>query len=297
MPAQQALKRVRLQTGGARCPLPGRHATRRPAPPRAQDADDDDDGAGQDKGHRCGLTNDDLNRKWSKPDPKLHPSIYHTKGLLEYLTRVLRHPPFVFIDFHGHSRKKNVFAYGCSRADSWSASDRAQPDNAADYTVLPQLMSLVAPAFSLSSCSYRVERARESTARVTVWRELGVSRAYTLEASYCGCDQGPYQSELLPRCSGTLVVFLCEALTEDRPRATQGFQLSSAHLREVGANLCQALASLPEETERQGRLQQQDQQGQQGQQGQQAGIKLSPLSVVARLGANVVPAGVPATAS
>lgn len=60
--------------------------------------------------------------------------------------------------------------------------------------VLPQLLSLVAPAFSLSSCSYRVERGRESTARVTVWRELSVRRAYTLEASYCGCDQGPYQA-------------------------------------------------------------------------------------------------------
>ncbi|KAE8752500.1 hypothetical protein FOCC_FOCC000622 [Frankliniella occidentalis] len=230
--------------------------------------------------HRCGLTNDDLNRKWSKPDPKLHPSIYHTKGLLEYLTRVQRRPPFVFIDFHGHSRKKNIFVYGCSRADSWSTADRAQPDNPAEYAVLPQLMSLVAPAFSLSSCSYRVERAREATARVTVWRELGVNRAYTLEASYCGCDQGPYQ----------------------------GYQLSSAHLREVGANLCQALASLPEETERQRRLQQ----GQGGlQQGQGGGmtpaqgpaavvptmVKLSPLSVVARLGANAVPAGVPASAS
>lgn len=63
--------------------------------------------------------------------------------------------------------------------------------------VLPQLLSLVAPAFSLSSCSYRVERGRESTARVTVWRELGVSRAYTLEASYCGCDQGPYQASIV----------------------------------------------------------------------------------------------------
>lgn len=59
--------------------------------------------------------------------------------------------------------------------------------------MLPQLLSLVAPAFSLSSCSFRVERGRESTARVTVWRELAVNRAYTLEASYCGCDQGPYQ--------------------------------------------------------------------------------------------------------
>lgn len=29
--------------------------------------------------HRCGLTNEDLNRKWSAPDPKLHPEIFHAR--------------------------------------------------------------------------------------------------------------------------------------------------------------------------------------------------------------------------
>lgn len=29
--------------------------------------------------HRCGLTNEDLNRRWSQPSPVLHPVIYHTK--------------------------------------------------------------------------------------------------------------------------------------------------------------------------------------------------------------------------
>ena len=28
---------------------------------------------------------------------------------------------------------------------------------------------------------------------MVVWRELQVQRSYTLETSYCGCDQGPYQ--------------------------------------------------------------------------------------------------------
>jgi len=38
-----------------------------------------------------------------------------------------------------------------------------------------------------------VEKAKESTARVVVWRQLGVARSYTMESSYCGCDQGPYR--------------------------------------------------------------------------------------------------------
>jgi hypothetical protein len=29
--------------------------------------------------HRCGLTNEDLNRRWSHPNQHLHPVIYHTK--------------------------------------------------------------------------------------------------------------------------------------------------------------------------------------------------------------------------
>lgn len=45
----------------------------------------------------------------------------------------------------------------------------------------------------MSSCSFVVEKSRASTARVVVWREVGVSRSYTMESSYCGCNQGPYK--------------------------------------------------------------------------------------------------------
>ena len=48
------------------------------------------------------------------------------------------------------------------------------------------------PAFSFSSCKFRVERSREATARVAVWRDFKIKRSYTMESSYCGCDQGIY---------------------------------------------------------------------------------------------------------
>uniref|UniRef100_A0A8C4Q5P4 Peptidase M14 domain-containing protein n=1 Tax=Eptatretus burgeri TaxID=7764 RepID=A0A8C4Q5P4_EPTBU len=63
--------------------------------------------------YRCSLSGDDLNRQWNNPSLILHPIIYHTKGLLQYLSN-LHHTPLVFCDFHGHSRKKNIFLYGCS---------------------------------------------------------------------------------------------------------------------------------------------------------------------------------------
>lgn len=58
---------------------------------------------------------------------------------------------------------------------------------------LPKILDKLAPAFTMSSCSFLVEKSRASTARVVVWREMGVSRSYTMESSYCGCSQGPYQ--------------------------------------------------------------------------------------------------------
>jgi len=59
--------------------------------------------------------------------------------------------------------------------------------------MLPKLLQQSAPAFSLGSCSFVVEKYKESTARVVIWRQLGVIRSYTMESSYCGCDQGPYK--------------------------------------------------------------------------------------------------------
>ncbi|XP_051876222.1 cytosolic carboxypeptidase 1 isoform X7 [Pristis pectinata] len=46
--------------------------------------------------HRCSLSGEDLNRQWSNPHPELHPTIYHTKGLLQYLASI-QHTPLVFL--------------------------------------------------------------------------------------------------------------------------------------------------------------------------------------------------------
>ncbi|XP_069685822.1 cytosolic carboxypeptidase 1-like isoform X2 [Periplaneta americana] len=170
--------------------------------------------------HRCGLSNEDLNRRWSRPDPNLHPVIYHTKGLLEYCVRVLKKSPFVFCDYHGHSRRKNVFLYGCSKADSWCPTDRADPDNPHQYLLLPHLMAGSCSAFALQSCNFQVERGRESTARVTVWREFDIKKSYTMETSYCGCDQGKYE----------------------------GHHVDTVRLKEVGEQFCCALSVLHDDS-------------------------------------------------
>ncbi|XP_029684907.1 cytosolic carboxypeptidase 1 isoform X2 [Takifugu rubripes] len=169
--------------------------------------------------HRCSLSGEDLNRQWQNPSPELHPTIYHTKSLLQYLAHIQR-APLVFCDYHGHSRKKNVFIYGCSVKEtvfqsniSASSSDLQEERG---YRTLPKILSQIAPAFSMGSCSFVVERSKESTARVVVWREIGVQRSYTMESTLCGCDQGKYK----------------------------GLHISTRELEEMGAQFCVALLRL-----------------------------------------------------
>ena len=71
-------------------------------------------------------------------------------------------------------------------------------------------MHNIEPTFDKRSCRYTIERGRESTARVVVWREFDVPRSYTLEASFSGCSLGQLQvrhTVILPDCTlknGTL---------------------------------------------------------------------------------------------
>uniref|UniRef100_A0A3Q2NZ41 Cytosolic carboxypeptidase 1 n=1 Tax=Fundulus heteroclitus TaxID=8078 RepID=A0A3Q2NZ41_FUNHE len=171
--------------------------------------------------HRDGIkvTGEDLNRQWQNPNPELHPTIYHTKSLLQYLAYIQR-APLVFCDYHGHSRKKNVFMYGCSVKETvWQSNISATSSDLQEdlgYRTLPKILSQIAPAFSMASSSFVVERSKESTARVVVWREIGVKRSYTMESTLCGCDQGKYK----------------------------GLQIGTRELEEMGAQFCVALLRL-----------------------------------------------------
>ncbi|XP_053437701.1 cytosolic carboxypeptidase 4 isoform X1 [Nycticebus coucang] len=169
--------------------------------------------------HRCSLRGEDLNRQWLCPCAHLQPTIYHAKGLLHYLSSLGR-SPVVFCDFHGHSQKKNVFLYGCSIKETlWEAECAVGTSTLLEdvsYRTLPKILDKLAPAFTMSSCSFLVERSRASTARVVVWREMGVSRSYTMESSYCGCNRGPYQ----------------------------GLQFGTRELEEMGAMFCLGLLIL-----------------------------------------------------
>lgn len=59
------------------------------------------------------------------------------------------------------------------------------------WQTLPKILSHIAPAFVMSSCSFRGGKLKESQP-VVVWREIGVQRSYTMERIKC-CDQGKYK--------------------------------------------------------------------------------------------------------
>ncbi|XP_061532628.1 LOW QUALITY PROTEIN: cytosolic carboxypeptidase 4 [Phycodurus eques] len=173
--------------------------------------------------NRCDLSREDLNRQWCKPDPILCPTIYHSKGFLYYLNSIGR-SPMVFCDYHGHSRKKNVFLYGCSVKEtlwqSGSTVDTAGLKEDPGYRTIAKALDRIAPAFSFNSCNYMVEKSRSATARIVVWKELGVLRSYTMESTYNGFDQGIYK----------------------------GLQTRTRELEEMGMKFCHSLLSVTIET-------------------------------------------------
>jgi hypothetical protein len=97
--------------------------------------------------YRTSLLGVDLNRRWKNPSKYLHPTIYYSKSLIKWLhlkyklnfTGSVIDPGsaggvVMSCDFHGHSRKKNVFMYGCNQNtnDSMQAANQIihlVPDN------------------------------------------------------------------------------------------------------------------------------------------------------------------------
>mgnify|MGYP001946989130 FL=1 len=44
--------------------------------------------------------------------------------------------------------------------------------------------------FGFEDCSFAVQKSRESTARIVMWKEFQLVNSFTLEASFLGPNQG-----------------------------------------------------------------------------------------------------------
>ncbi|CAF3828529.1 unnamed protein product [Rotaria magnacalcarata] len=129
--------------------------------------------------YRCSLSGRDLNRNYKTILKDAYPSIWHTR---EMIKRFMNETELVlYCDFHGHSRKQNVFVYGCE--------NKHLPNERLKERIFPAMLSKNDPAkFSYNSSKFKVQKHKEGTGRVVMW-SLGIKNSYTLEATFCGSTQ------------------------------------------------------------------------------------------------------------
>lgn len=149
--------------------------------------------------YRCSLAGVDLNRTWVEPSRKLHPTIFHTKAMIKKFCE--DRDVILCVDMHGHSRKKNIFMYG----NTGRTRIREK--------VFPRLLDKISDIFSFSDCNWTMQKAKEGTFRMAIYRETGVINTFTLESSFCGPDCGKHAD----------------------------FHFNTEHLQEIGRHLCDAL--------------------------------------------------------
>jgi hypothetical protein len=132
---------------------------------------------------RCNLAGLDLNRCWTHPSEGSCPTIFHVKALLKRLCSMSS--IVLFLDVHGHSRKKGAFVYG-NRKQHRSPSGQLMPFASAPVgpeVKIPELLAAHSNIFSLEDCRYSIDRSKLSTARCVIFNEFQLANSFTLEIS------------------------------------------------------------------------------------------------------------------
>ena len=113
-------------------------------------------------------------------------TIFYTKMMLKRFCQDRQ--VVMYCDLHGHSRKKNVFIYGCD--SKYRNQHQCGGGRRLRERIFPRMLWKNAETFSFSDCSFKVQRCKETTGRVVVWRECDIPNSYTLEASFAGANFG-----------------------------------------------------------------------------------------------------------
>ncbi|XP_078664831.1 uncharacterized protein LOC144907542 isoform X3 [Branchiostoma floridae x Branchiostoma belcheri] len=135
--------------------------------------------------YRCSLAARDLNRNYRNPRKEIFPTVYCVKEMTENFKR--EHEIIVYCDLHGHSRKPNVFMYGCNSLQGRMGLDGAEVF--INERLFPWLMAQKAPdKFAFGGCKFQIKKCKESTGRVVMWR-TGIMNSFTMEATFCGTEK------------------------------------------------------------------------------------------------------------
>lgn len=130
--------------------------------------------------YRCSLSGQDLNRRWKAPSRVIHPVNFAVKKLIRQFRN--ERNIVLYCDLHGHSRRKNIFMYG-----------NHIKDKPHETRVFPYIMSKLCDFFSFEQSRFSMNRLKEGTARIAMFRELNIANIFTMEASFCGADIGEYK--------------------------------------------------------------------------------------------------------
>ncbi|KAK0145742.1 Cytosolic carboxypeptidase 2 [Merluccius polli] len=155
--------------------------------------------------YRCSLTGRDLNRNYRTMLKNAFPCVWHTRNMVKRL--VSQTDVVLYCDFHGHSRKNNVFMYGCDDRDNASLQLHER--------VFPLMMSKNAKdKFSFRSCKFRVQKSKEGTGRIVMWR-LGIRNSYTMESTFGGSTLGGRSgTHFTARDLKSLGYYFCDTLLD-----------------------------------------------------------------------------------
>ncbi|KAM6393254.1 cytosolic carboxypeptidase 2 isoform 2-T2 [Pluvialis apricaria] len=154
---------------------------------------------------RCSLAGCDPNRAYGTVLRGSFPGVWHLRAMVE---RVLAEREVVlYCDFHGHSRKNNVFMYGCDGSGAGAGPRLRQ-------RVFPLMLSKNAPdKFSFPSCKFKVQKSKARTGRVVMWH-MGISNSYTMEVAFGGSTLGGRSSHFNMEDLKLLGYHLCDTLLD-----------------------------------------------------------------------------------
>ncbi|XP_052797687.1 uncharacterized protein LOC128229851 isoform X23 [Mya arenaria] len=130
--------------------------------------------------YRCSLAGRDLNRNYKTVLKDAYPTVWHTKQMIR---RLLQEREIVaYCDLHGHSRRQNVFIYGCE--------NRHNAEKRLRERIFPCMLDKNSPdKFTFDACKFKVQKSKEGTGRIVMWN-MGILNSYTMEATFCGSTLG-----------------------------------------------------------------------------------------------------------
>lgn len=98
--------------------------------------------------YRTGISGRDFNREYRNPDKSIFPEVYAFKKFVIDNKSLYRENLLMFLDFHGHSTKKNVFVYG----PEFPIIER----HYYECRIFPKLLGNHTNMFRYYSCSFKV---------------------------------------------------------------------------------------------------------------------------------------------